>query len=171
MRTTRKGKAPEQGTRIGRGEGRTASPPSPPAKTGADLAVEAVMAYAHLTATIKEASKAIGQALERCPRMPNGPFWQDRITHLSNYYAAVKTGEGVYQADAEVSACDCCRQARELVRDRKTLRQRLGAAKRRIGHAAKTLHAEHNLPDPEEQARALFLERQGDLFPQPEASA
>lgn len=164
----------EQGTRKGKGEGRRGVKTTSSASTKATMAC---MEYAHLTAMIREVGKGIGKHLGECPgvlgtlrrqtiaELPDS----DDQTHMSAYFTMARGGwdrQSTEQMRRGMEACPHCAAANQLVQYRKTLRQRIGASKRAIVAAAKAAHAEANLPDPDEQARALFLSAQGDLFQQ-----
>lgn len=172
MRTTNNKQQP--GTRSPEGEGRGAG--IAPTRTGQEIATHAVLQYANWSAMIKEASKQIGTHLSKCPGyLGTLHKWShqhpaegsDDKTHLSAYFDMSKGGwsrADVEQMRQRMEACPYCAFAHTAVQDRKAYRQKLGAAKREIARAAKMLLAEVNAPDPDAQARALYLAAQTDLF-------
>lgn len=135
-------------------------------------AVLACMAYAHNAAMVRQLGQAIGRRLEQCPGVLGTlhrwshahPDEHSRDeTHLTAYFNAVKMGHGVADARISMQGCSHCKAALQFVEDRKTFRQRLGAAKRSIIAADKADRIESGLPAAEDEARALIKQQETTL--------
>jgi glutaredoxin len=136
--------------------------------TAQSKAERACMAYAQNAAMISQLGLEIGRQLEQCKGVLGTLHrWshqhphehsQDE-THLTAYFMAVRGAGGsggVKDARQQMESCPHCKRAHQLVQDRKTFRQRLGAAKRLIIEADKLIRAEHGMPTAKDEVIGLI---------------
>lgn len=117
-------------------------------------AVEAVKAVAVARAEVERLTKAIGEALEKCPGIKGGLASQkdlEDITHLKQAYTPEvrdsEFGGYDYMDDDEITdflgeLCPHCLQAHQLVKQRRVARQKHGRAKATVTKLGRELMKE-----------------------------
>lgn len=113
-----------------------------------EACVRACLEYDHCASEIARLTRAIGDALSGCARAaePGGE------NHLTDAYATIDDGpdnvrflSDVEQAEL-LAPCPACARAHELIQQRKAMRIRWGAAKRRVRAIARRAAAPEPAP-------------------------